>query len=38
MDRESARRNLGSGLVIGAIAAGIFALSFIVATLYIASA
>jgi hypothetical protein len=38
MDRETAKRNLGSGLIIGAIAAGFFALAFVVATLYIASA
>ncbi len=37
MDRELARRNLKGGLVVGGIAAGVFALSFIVAMLYIAS-
>ena len=37
MDRESAKRNMGAGLLAGGIAAGIFALSFVVAVLYIAS-
>lgn len=38
MDREQARRNLISGLWLGLMAAGLFALTFIVATIYIASA
>ncbi len=38
MDREQARRNIVSGLWLGLLAAGLFALSFIVATIYIASA
>ena len=37
MDRESARRNMAAGLVAAGIAAGVFALSFVVAVLYIAS-
>jgi hypothetical protein len=37
VDRETAKRNMGSGLLAGGIAAGVFALSFIVAMLYIAS-
>jgi hypothetical protein len=37
VDRESAKRNIGAGLVAGGIAAGVFALSFVVAVLYIAS-
>jgi hypothetical protein len=37
MDRESARRQMGAGLVAGGIAAGIFALSFVAAFLYIAA-
>jgi hypothetical protein len=37
VDRESARRNMGAGLVAGGIAAGVFALAFIAAVLYIAS-
>jgi len=36
MDRETARRNLGSGLLIGSFAAFVFALSFLTAMLYIA--
>ena len=36
MDRFSARRNLMSGLVLGAIAAGVFGLAFLAASLYIA--
>jgi hypothetical protein len=36
MDRESARRQMGAGLVAGGIAAGVFALSFVAAFLYIA--
>jgi hypothetical protein len=38
VDREQATRNLRSGLFLGLLAAGIFALTFVVATLYIASA
>jgi hypothetical protein len=37
VDREHARRNLRGGLLLGAAAAGIFALSFLVAMLYIAA-
>jgi hypothetical protein len=37
MDRETARRNMTSALVAGGIAAAIFALCFVAATLYIAS-
>jgi hypothetical protein len=37
MDRETARRQMSAGLVAGGIAAGIFALSFIAAFLYIAA-
>lgn len=37
MDREQARRNLNTGLVLGAGALVLFALTFVVATLYIAS-
>jgi hypothetical protein len=36
MDRETARRNMTGGLVAGGFAAAIFALSFVVALLYIA--
>ena len=36
VDRETARRNMTAGLVAGGFAAGIFALCFIVALLYIA--
>jgi hypothetical protein len=38
VDREQATRNLKSGLFLGLLAAGLFALTFVVATLYIASA
>ena len=38
MDREQAKRNLIAGLWLGLMAAGLFALTFIVATIYIASA
>jgi uncharacterized membrane protein (DUF485 family) len=38
MDREQAKRNLSTGLWLGLMAAGLFALTFIVATVYIASA
>ncbi len=37
MDRETARKNMTAGLVAAGFAAAIFALSFIVAFLYIAS-
>jgi hypothetical protein len=37
MDRETARRNIGAGLVAGGIAASVFALCFVAAVLYIAS-
>jgi hypothetical protein len=36
MDRETARRQMKAGLVAGGIAAGVFALSFVAAFLYIA--
>jgi len=36
VDRETARRNMIGGLVAGGFAAAIFALSFVVALLYIA--
>jgi Na+-driven multidrug efflux pump len=38
VDREQARRNLVTGLWLCLLAAGLFALTFIVATIYIASA
>lgn len=38
MDREQATRNLRTGLFLGLLAAGLFAFTFIVATIYIASA
>jgi hypothetical protein len=37
VDRETARRDMGAGLLAGGIAAGVFALCFIAAMLYIAS-
>jgi len=37
VDRETARRDLKAGLLAGGIAAAVFALCFVVATLYIAS-
>jgi hypothetical protein len=37
VDRETARRTMSAGLLAGGIAAGVFALSFVVAVLYIAS-
>jgi hypothetical protein len=37
MDRETARRNMTTGLLAGGIAAAIFALCFLAAMLYIAS-
>jgi hypothetical protein len=36
VDRETARRNMIGGLVTGGFAAAIFALSFVVALLYVA--
>jgi hypothetical protein len=36
VDRETARRNMSAGLVAGGVAAAVFALSFVVALLYIA--
>jgi hypothetical protein len=36
VDRESARRNIDGGLIIGAFAVAMFALAFIAAMLYIA--
>jgi hypothetical protein len=37
VDRERSRSNIAAGLQAGAIAAGVFALAFVVAVLYIAS-
>jgi hypothetical protein len=37
VDRETARANMSAGLLAAGIAAGVFALSFVVAVLYIAS-
>jgi hypothetical protein len=37
MDRETLRRDMAAGLLAGGIAAAIFALCFVAATLYIAS-
>ena len=37
MDRESAKANMGAGLLAGGIAAAVFALCFVAAMLYIAS-
>jgi hypothetical protein len=37
MDRETARANMGAGLLAGGIAAAVFALCFVAAMLYIAS-
>jgi hypothetical protein len=37
VDREQARRNLIGGLWLGLMAAGLFGITFIVATIYIAS-
>jgi hypothetical protein len=36
MDRENARRQISAGLVTGGIAAGVFALCFVTAFVYIA--
>jgi uncharacterized membrane protein (DUF485 family) len=38
MDREQAKRNMTTGLWLGLMATGLFAFTFIVATIYIASA
>jgi hypothetical protein len=38
MDREQARRNVGTGIWLGLLAALLFGLTFFAATLYIASA
>lgn len=37
MDRETAKSNMTAGLLAGGVAAAIFAVSFVVAVLYIAS-
>jgi hypothetical protein len=37
VDRETSRRDISAGLMAGGIAAAIFALCFVAATLYIAS-
>jgi hypothetical protein len=37
VDRETARRSMGAGLLAGGIAAAVFSLCFVVAMLYIAS-
>jgi hypothetical protein len=37
VDRETSRRDMSAGLLAGGIAAGIFALCFVAAMLYIAS-
>jgi hypothetical protein len=37
VDRETARQRVVAGLVAGGIAVGVFALCFVVATLYIAT-
>jgi len=37
VDRETARRSISTGLLAGGIAAAVFALTFVVAVLYIAS-
>jgi hypothetical protein len=36
VDRETARKNIGAGLLAGGLAATVFALCFVVALLYIA--
>ena len=38
MDRDQAKRNLVSGLWLAMFAVGLFALTFVVATIYISSA
>jgi hypothetical protein len=37
VDRETARKEIGAGLLAGGIAASVFALCFLAAMLYIAS-
>jgi hypothetical protein len=37
VDRETSRREMGAGLLAGGVAAGVFALCFVTAMLYIAS-
>jgi hypothetical protein len=37
VDRETSRRDMAAGLLAGGIAAGVFALCFVVAVLYVAS-
>jgi hypothetical protein len=37
VDRETARRNMATGLTLGGIAASVFALCFLAAMLYIAA-
>jgi Na+-driven multidrug efflux pump len=37
VDRDQARRNIRTGLWLGLMVAGLFAFTFIVATIYIAS-
>jgi hypothetical protein len=37
VDRETARANIGAGLLAGGIAAAVFALCFVAAMLYVAS-
>jgi hypothetical protein len=37
VDRDRARSNIATGLLAGGIAAGVFALAFVAAVLYIAS-
>jgi hypothetical protein len=37
VDRETAKSNISAGLVAGGFAAAFFALSFVIAVLYIAS-
>jgi hypothetical protein len=36
VDRETARNNIGAGLLAGGLAAAVFALAFVAAFLYIA--
>jgi hypothetical protein len=37
VDRETARKNMLAGLLTGGLAAGVFALCFVVAALYLAT-
>lgn len=37
MDRETSRRDISAGLLAGGFAVAVFALTFVAATLYIAS-